>query len=91
MYGEWLYFMALTTYPGADACPDAVGEPLPSAGSDHKFHLYKCRTPAGLSTCSRGWGAANPGLLMHSPSKHRKSTETNRCLAKGDVGTCSAL
>ena len=36
-------------------------------------------------------GAANSGLPMRSPSKHRTSTETNRRLAKGDLGTDSVL
>ena len=40
---------------------------------------------------SRGWGAANSGVPMQSPSERGASTETNRCLAKGEFGTCSVL
>ena len=32
-------------------------------GSDCRFHLHKCRTPAGLGTSSWGWGLPTPGCL----------------------------
>ena len=34
-----------------------------------------------------GLGATNSGLPAQSPSKRRASTETSRCLAKGDFGS----
>ena len=40
---------------------------------------------------SWGWGLPTLRLLMQSPSKPRKSTETNRRLAKGDFGTYGVL
>ena len=57
---------------------------------DCKFHLYKCRThPSRSQYVFLGLGAANSGLPMQSPSEHRTSTETSRCLTKGDLGTCT--
>ena len=57
----------------------------------YKFRLYKCRTPAALSTFSRGRGLPTLGCLCKALPRHRTSTETNRCLAKGGFGTYSAL
>ena len=44
-----------------------------------------------VSVLFLGAGAANSGLPVQSPSKHRKGTETNRYLAKGDFGSYSVL
>ena len=54
-------------------------------GSNHKVHLYKDLTPAGLSTFSWGWGLPTLGCLCKATSNHRTSTETNRCLSKVDL------
>ena len=49
------------------------------------------RHPSRSQYVFLGLGAGNSGLPMQIPSKHRTSTETNRCLAKGCFGTFSVL
>ena len=39
-----------------------------SSSRDYKFHLYKCRTPAGLGTFSLGWGLPTLGCLCEALS-----------------------
>ena len=53
-----LFYSQICTYPIGP-----LNHPLTNLGSDYKLCLYKCHTPASLSTCSWGWGLPTPGCL----------------------------
>ena len=64
--------------------PHATSRPPPaSVGSDYKFHSYKCRTPAGLGSCSWGWGLPTLGCLCKALPNIEKEPRPTGVWQKG--------